>query len=296
MNGKVNELDKLIKFNETSIILDDSFNQTMHGCGLLWTYFPHWVSVKCGDDTSSILDKWEDDDKLKLLIRKTYNWQLKHGNGIFTVNRLRQNAKVYLNKQSVSNFRPSVAKCIYNLYGNTGTVWDMSGGWGGRLFGFLASNCEEYIATEPSSLSHEGLLNLANDYAYRNKKVTIHKCGSEDFIPTENSLDLCFTSPPYFDTEKYADESSQSYSKYPTKDSWLNGFLSKTIQNCYFGLKHGGKLIINISNTPKYNFLESETIRIAEENGFKLVETRFLILSSISGKGIKREPIFVFVK
>ena len=30
----------------------------------------------------------------------------------------------------------------------------------------------------------------------------------------------------FFDTEKYSDEDTQSYKKYPTEDKWINGFLS----------------------------------------------------------------------
>ena len=128
------ELDKIIKYDESKILINSNeLKQTMHGCGFLWTYFPHWTEVKCGGEEHTLLENWNDDNKLKTLIKKTYNWQLKHGNGKFTINRLRQNAKVYMNKQSVSNFRPMVAKYIYNTYGNNGTVWDMSCGWGGRL-------------------------------------------------------------------------------------------------------------------------------------------------------------------
>jgi len=91
--------------------------------------FPHWIDIKCAGEKNTLSENWDDDDKLRKLILKTYKWQLKHGNGKFTTNRIRQNAKVYCSKQSVSNFRPTVAKYIYNIYGNSGNVWDMSGGY-----------------------------------------------------------------------------------------------------------------------------------------------------------------------
>lgn len=290
------EIEKLIKFNENGIYNNKDLKQTMHSCGFLWTYFPHWVEVKCGSEKNSLLENWNDDEKLKALILKTYKWELKHGNGKFTINRLRQNSKVYLNKQSVSNFRPTVAKYMYNIFGNNGTVWDMSCGWGGRLLGFLASNCKKYIGTEPSTLTYKGLMKIKEDYNYIGKEIEIHKIGSEIFIPEKNSLDLCFTSPPYFDTEKYSNEDTQSYIKYPTKQLWLEGFLRSAIKNCFTGLKDNRYMIINIANTKDNKDLESETIRIALEEGFKLYDTYFLILSSISGKGVKKEPIFIFKK
>ena len=90
---------------------------------------------------------------------------------------------------------------------------------------------------------------MVKDFDYIKKKVDIYKQGSETFQPKSESLDLCFTSPPYFDTEKYSDEESQSYKKFPTKDEWVNGFLKTTIENCYRGLKKGGYMLYNIKHT-----------------------------------------------
>lgn len=292
------ELEKIINFNEKTIFDKETKNlkQTMHGCGFLWTYFPHWIDVKCGNETNTLLENWNNDEKLYKLIEKTYKWQQKHGNGNFTINRLRQNSKVYLNKQTVSNFRPTVAKYIYNTFGNKGVVWDMSCGWGGRLLGFLASNCTTYIGTEPSTLTYNGLCKIKEDYEYTNKNIKLYKLGSEIYRPEKDSLDLCFTSPPYFDTEKYANEITQSYIKYKTDIEWCNGFLKDTINNCYYGLKKNGYMIINISNVKTSNILQDMTVKLSLEQGFKHIDTYNLILSSISGKGYKFEPVYIFKK
>jgi hypothetical protein len=76
----------------------------------------------------------------------------------------------------------------------------------------------------------------------------------------------------------------------------VNGFLRSTIENCYNGLKEGGYMLYNIANTPKYKFIEEQTIRIAKELGFKQEQTIQLTLSSVMGAGYKYEPIFVFKK
>lgn len=291
--NKKKELDALIFFNENTIFQNKILKQTMHSCGFLWTYFPHWIDVKYNNQ-KTIRELWEDDKKLKELIEKTYEYEKKFGNGFISENRLRQNSKVYLSKQSVSNFRPTVSKFIYNNFGNNGVVWDMSCGWGGRLFGFLSSNCKTYIGTEPCVKTFEGLIKLKNDF--NRKEVFLYNKGSEEYNPKENSLDLCFTSPPYFDTEKYSEEKTQSYIKFNTKNTWLSNFYEKTIYNCYIGLKKGGYMIINISNTPKHKWLEEETIKISNKIGFILTDIYKLELSSISGKGKKYEPIFIFQK
>lgn len=290
-----NKKSELLRLKKTpSNICESTKTIKKHnGYGWLWSYFPHWIDVKYGND-KTIQELWDDDLRLKELIRKTYEYELKYGKGYITENRLRQNSKIYLSKQSVSNFSPVSAKSIYNKFGNKGVVWDMSCGWGGRLFGFMGSDCKKYIGTDPSLKTWKGLTKLYNDF--RIKDVELHCIGSEDFTPEEKSIDLCFTSPPYFDTEKYSDELTQSFNKHNTKEKWVNNFLGKTIQNCFFGLKYSGFLIINIANTAKHQWLENATIEKAIENGFNLVETYKLELSSVSGKGSKYEPVFIFTK
>ena len=289
---------KLQKFDVNRIFDDSKINQTMHGLRLAWTYFPQFWEVQCGNAKLTPMETFLDDDKFKAVIKKCWNWCLHHTEGVtstFHENRLRQSIKIYSGTQAVSNFRPTAAKLIYEKFGGD-VIWDMSCGWGGRLIGFLASSRPKYIGTEPSSLTFEGLQKIKKDFNYLTKSVELHKLGSEEFEPDKESLDLCFTSPPYFDTEKYADEETQSFKKYPTKEEWVNGFLYKTIRNCYNGLKGNKYMLINIANTPKYKFIEEDTIRIATELGFKQEQTIELTLSSIMGAGYKYEPIFVFKK
>ncbi|MCP4911018.1 MAG: site-specific DNA-methyltransferase [Bacteroidetes bacterium] len=304
------ELEKLIKYNVTDLINGNDVKQTMHSLGFLWCFFPHWVDITYSNQNNSLIERWNDDNKLKSLLYKTYLWTLRHGNGVITENRVRQNAKVYCSKQSVSNFRPSAAKALYNRFGNEGVVWDMCAGWGGRLFGFLASDCEIYYANEPSTKTFRGLTNLCLEYYDEptylsdteslflgsSKTVQLFNEGCEIMSPPNNSVDLCFTSPPYFDTEHYSNEKTQSFIKYPSKKEWLNGFILTMIKNCYSSLKDKGYLILNISNTKNHQWIEDEVTKICEDNGFILIDTYYLILSSIAGKGVKREPIFIFQK
>ena len=76
--NKEKELDKIIKFDESTIFKDGCFNQTMHGCGFLWTYFPHWIDVKCGKDEKSLIENWNDDGQLKSMMKKTLKFVIKY--------------------------------------------------------------------------------------------------------------------------------------------------------------------------------------------------------------------------
>jgi len=300
---KYEHMRKLQKFDIDTIFMNDKIIQTMHGLRLAWTYFPHWVDVQCGTSKITPMEAFKDDNKFRSIIKKCWKWcTTNYGNedsikNTFHENRLRQSLKIYTGVQAVSNFRPTAAKTIYENFGGDGTIWDMSCGWGGRLLGFLsAKNTKHYIGTEPSTKTFEGLLKIKKDFSYLGKQVDIYCKGSEVFKPKKESLDLCFTSPPYFDTEKYAHEDTQSFIKYPTQTKWVNGFLRKTIENCYSGLKENGYMLINIANTPKYKFIEEETVNISNDLGFKQEDTVQLTLSSVMGAGYKYEPIFVFKK
>jgi DNA modification methylase len=128
----------------------------------------------------------------------------------------------------------------------------------------------------------------------------LNKLGSEDFVPAE-PVDLCFTSPPYFDTEKYTNEATQSYIKFPTMNKWLNGFIYQTTQNCYKCLRRDGILAFNISDSLAEPFL-----KVCTKVGFRHVETLQLRLAGMPGRGkkngvytegtFKNEPVLIFEK
>jgi len=268
--------------------------QTMHGLALCWSYMPHSWAVQC-KEMNSPLQTFEND------IEKVYKKmdQMGHGN---TSSGMRKTLRIMTGSQGVSNFRPTAAHAIYNRFlPDGGTTWDMSGGYGGRLLGAIKSQIN-YIATEPATETVKGLKEIIIDWSVVSnifRKVPhfeIVQKGSEDFLPDKESLDLCFTSPPYFNTEKYSDEETQSYIKFPTKDKWTDGFLRKTIQNCHYGLKRNRYMLINIANVSSFKNLEDVTIKTAEQEGFVHEDTYRLTLSKISGNGFKYEPIFVFRK
>ena len=82
------------------------------------------------------------------------------------------------------------------------------------------------------------------------KKTTqIYNCGAEDLPWNEiSNVDCAFTSPPYFNVEKYSDEDTQSYVRYKNIDSWNEDFLHKAIGKMIPTLKKDGILAINIAD------------------------------------------------
>lgn len=288
------EFKKLKNYDYSNLIEDGIVKQTMHGLGLAWSYFPHAYDVNCNDKMTP-LEVFNDDEMFMKVIEK----RLKMGTFMSNAGIMKM-LKMYSNTQAVSNFRPTAAAAIYDKYAPNGVVWDMSGGWGGRMLGAIISSVKTYTCAEPSVLTAIGLRKLGKDYS-GNMKINVDDYGSEQLRPSHKSLDLCFTSPPYFDLEKYSNDEGQSYIKYPNIDQWVDGFLTKTFENCYYGLKNNGYMVINIADSKKSKHsLEDETVKAAIKVGFTHVDTLKLALSNPNMKNrtsaFKYEPIFVFKK
>ena len=66
-----------------------------------------------------------------------------------------------------------------------------------------------------------------------------------DYSKYENYFDTIFTSPPYFDVERYSDEDTQSWVRYKNIDSWNKDFLHSTLGKVIFTLKKDGVLYQN---------------------------------------------------
>jgi len=292
MESRQKDFDKLIAYDRSKLFEDDIVKQTMHGLGLAWSYFPHAFDVKCGNKITPY-EAFMDDETFKKVIRK----RLKMGT-YMSDSGIRKMLKIYTGVQGVSNFRPTAAAAIYDAFAKNAVVWDMSAGWGGRFLGAIASKVKMYIATEPSIETYNGLVELGKDFG-GSINYALSQDGSEVFKPHKKSLDLCFTSPPYFDLEKYSDEPTQSYMKFDNKEAWVEGFLRKTFENCYYGLKDDGLMLINIADI-KGNELEADMVKVAEQVGFRMVKKFKLALSNVNlrdkAKKFKYEPIYLFIK
>jgi hypothetical protein len=308
MEEKWQQMRLLLGYDRSRLIEGGIVGQSMHALGLAWHYFPHAWGVRCGGKLSP-LDTFADDDRLHraMLRRERYG-------PLNSQSDLRKALKAAPGSQGVSNFRPTAAAALYDRYmpEGGGVTWDMSAGYGGRLLGAIASNrVRKYIGTDPASLTFDGLSELAAElpaiaeqFGSELTGVELHKMGSERYDPTPESIDLCFTSPPYFDCEKYSDEETQSHVKYgrdtvkESHDAWLNGFMKGTLTKCAIGLKPNGTLVINIANVASYPNLTEDFLWLAQRCGFRHIETLRITLAAMPGtrKGspYKFEPVYVF--
>ena len=160
---------------------------------------------------------------------------------------------ISLRKYIAAQFRPSAAKVIYDYF-KAETVLDFSTGWGDRLLGAHASKyVKRYVGIDPNRNLFDIYNKQINHYnTLDNKEISYHiydGCAEDENINLFNEqFDMIFTSPPYFDKEKYDQSDMQSYKKYKGFDSWMQDFLFKTIELRSRNLKRGGHLVINVSD------------------------------------------------
>ena len=282
------------RFDISKIVApDNTVQQTQHCAGVCWSYFPHHWNVRTRKNKTP-MDVWNDDTLLLKAIQSRIKWGGKVAlDGTMSDADLRKAVRTYSGVQRVSGFRPSASAGIYHHYCKEGsTVWDMSAGFGGRLLGAVRSGkVKTYIGNDPSTPTFNGLQALAKDFGFID--IILNKSGSENWKP-DREVDLCFTSPPYFNTEVYSNDPEQSCHKFTQVEAWNEGFLRETIRNCKSVLKQDGKMLLNVADVITHKTLEADTVRIAQEEGFGLKETLQLKLSSITKGGFKFEPIFVF--
>ena len=166
---------------------------------------------------------------------------------------LNQSVQMGINStQYVNEFPPHLARDLYVKYCRQGAesrILDPCAGWGGRMLGAsIVSN--HYDCFDPATKTVEGLKKLSDFINKLNPDFTpIITCMPyEDADVKENFYDFALTSPPYYDTEHYSDEDTNSLVRYKTFDSWCEGFYLPFIEKTMRALKQGSFFVLNIGS------------------------------------------------
>jgi len=208
---------------------------------------------------------------------------------------------------NIQNFKSLHARSIADHLNPSmfGTVYDFSAGYGGRLLGIGTSNLHhEYIGTDPNTATFENLTYLKDLLTeVVGHKITLYNKPSEDVILDPGSIDLAFSSPPYFNLEKYSDEPTQCMVRCTSLDMWFDEYATPTIQNIHSALSTDGVFAVNIAdyNVSKARFeIVDRWKELTESLGFKYCKTINMLLNSrpgVGNKGKKKsEGIYVFTK
>lgn len=176
----------------------------------------------------------------------------------------------------VCGYNPKYVYNIFNKFPETKNYYDFSCGWGERLLCSLGRHIN-YYGTDPNTDLCHNLNKMTDDYrkfTNDDKTVTdIRNTGSEIYHKDwENKMDLCFSSPPYFNLETYEPDNEKQSIYNRSFDEWINEYMKPTMTNCHRYLKDNGHLVINISNTRALPDIEEPVNKTALESGFELVE------------------------
>jgi SAM-dependent methyltransferase len=270
--------------------------------------FPNMMTAEPkGRGSNSLRDRFFDERKLKRAIRICFEFRT--GDRLLRPTQLRT-ALELVTGENVTNFKAQNAKAIVEhlcpvLWGN---VYDYSCGYGGRLLGIGSSNFKyNYIGVEPNTETVE-YLNYLNDVIDEATGVrgTIVQDVSENYRPED--IDLAFSSPPYFNLEKYSDEETQCMVQFKTEDDWFEGYVVPTMENIRQGLNSDGVFATNIADYKSYDRPEpyevtERWIQTAEKVGFKHDGIIKMMLNTRPGVGNDRkqgrekwEGVYVFRK
>ena len=270
--------------------------------------FPNIMSAEPkGRGSNSLKDRFYNDAKLKRAIRICF--EFRDGNNLVYPTAIRR-ALELVTGENVTNFKAQNAKAIVEnlcpvLWGN---IYDYSAGYGGRLLGITSSNMRyNYIGIDPNTetIKYLNYLNNCIEEAVGIKGKIIQNV-SEEYQP--NNIDLAFSSPPYFNLEKYSDEETQCMVRYRTLDEWFSGYAEPTIKNIYKSLNKDGIFATNIADYKTYGQKEpiqvvDAWIKISHGIGFKHVKTIKMMLNTRPGVGNNKtegrekfEGVYVFKK
>ena len=204
-------------------------------------------------------------------------------------------------RKTTSLFKPLVAARIYAKYlprDLPQRVWDPSAGFGARMLGFASLFPQgTYIFNEPARETMRDLRQLAGMLKRQapSFKVLESQLGSEVEGPS-HSVGLVFTSPPYYDKEKYFDEPGQCWKEYPSEDQWVDNYLYPTIRKAEQALEVGGFFVMNVDVDRATAVMQAAT-----STGLHYVGTEHLDIGAdhfqqAQGKSYRSEPVLVFKK
>jgi SAM-dependent methyltransferase len=295
------ELELLVGSDPSRILRGNTLMSSTTGLRLANYFHPQMWHVRCTRYLSPV-ETFSDPRRLRVAIAKAMRiWPDRYGARGTTLRRM---LRSFSNTVGVSNFRPTAARAIMHRFSPAGgCVLDFSAGYGGRLLAALTLD-RSYVGIDVSQAQTSGLRAMvarcAPKLGYRREARIIRGSAEETLheIP-RRSVDLVFSSPPYFDREKYGTEPDQSFIRYPTLEGWIEGFLNVIMLESARILRQGGVLVLNVGNIPERL---PAFVRQWRHPSLHLQRTMRLQLAKLPYKrtnaldAFKTEPVFVFEK
>jgi hypothetical protein len=312
--------NEIFKKYTTDELLNDIDNYK-YGNGRLYKVLNHFFEECmfncCGKKTKlSPMDVLRDNDKMLSVLEyiKSKPKFFTSDNEVSNVKSSFRNSFSWVRK--VANFPCVSARDIYFRYfpnkdkSNINCL-DTSCGFGSRMSAVLLSGAN-YCGFDPNKQLYEKLVEYLkflrdNEVIDKKQKCGIYCHGSEVYRSELNNLfDVSFTSPPYFNLEKYSNDEGASTNNYDNYNKWLTDFVRPTIENTYMYLKVGGYAMVNIKNISSKETCYDDWLEIFHSiDGFEFVEIFDLKINKkqygmkydgVKGNINNCEPVMVFRK
>jgi hypothetical protein len=251
----------------------------------------------------SPMDVFQNDELLRKAIERALRlWPDRYGANACC---LRLMLKTFPDTASVYNYRPMIAKAVIGKYSEVGPVVDFSAGYGGRLLGALALN-RSYVGIEPNYHQIVGfrrMMAVLSRLGFSLPKVELFRGAAEIEMLglAAKSAELVFSSPPFFNWERYSKSYSQSYRRFPKYEIWRRSFLEPVISESYRILTNGGHFALNVSNGKRLPSV-THVREAARRAGFRLLTIHRLGMPKVpylhprNGGSVKTELLLVFRK
>ena len=296
---------RTLSVTKNPLLDNDHLQSNTTGLAIANHFHHHMVKVRCLTNYRSPYDQFVNDELLRDSINRWMELEKKPSpSGLRRILRTRDKVR------SVVNFKPAIAKYFYDNYcPHNGRALDPCAGYGGRLAGCIASNKGiAYQGIDPQGDTGVGNMRLASFYSQQREIEREWRFGfdftlgcAEDImkdLPCESS-DLIFTSPPFFDVEKYDTDPSQSYIRYPVYEEWKKNFLAELAKESSRIVRIGGHVIFNVKNY-KSMTIADDLCDYCQESGLRLIKTYQMRLANSEynrkegQNNWHTEPIFVF--
>jgi hypothetical protein len=257
------------------------------GLALCDSFFPYRYEAS-REGRPSVREAWFNPQ----YVRKAIDFQRKVGDPLYPKNVFRALRALLT---APSNFRPAVAKRLVEDFSPVGgVVLDPCAGYGGRAAGTLAAG-RRYIGVDPHPKAAKAYADLDK---FLGGGLTFHHAPFEEADVCVEA-DLVFTSPPYFSVERYSNDATQSWVRYPTWDLWVDRFLRVMCAKSFNSLKPGGVMLLNVADAVLAGGgripLVQACIDAAVRCGFEHRTTLGMALGTF-GRRRREEPVLVFTK
>lgn len=235
---------KLAKYDNSYFIIKTNYLEESF-INDLSDYFTEKVRVKCQLlNHLTPLDFWKKnkDEIIKISLHKYKKIS------IFTLSEI-----IYSNTKLCNNFRITVCSAVLQYFKPKSWL-DISAGWGDRLISAIINKVNLYVSADPNLELQPCYKNIIDTLVPKTKRKNyiVHPTGFLEAPITQSNFDLVFSSPPFFDLEKYSKHTQDSFTQFKTRKAWTDNFFMKSLVKSYNLLKLNGYMILYIGYMDEY--------------------------------------------